>query len=185
MRSGATMGITGLQGHPVENIVLDNIHVTYPGGGTLEEAHRSDVPERESAYPENTAFGVLPAYGLYLRHATGITLRNIKLDLTSVDMRSALICDDVQDLDLSGFRAPVFGSEPLIRLRGTRGALIQSCRPVGKVRNFLSVEDAQCAGIAMMTNDFRDVETTTITSGGFDGRIHEAGNLSAGQKSSK
>ena len=35
------------------------------------------VPEKESAYPENRMFGAsLPAYGLYLRHAGGLTLDN-------------------------------------------------------------------------------------------------------------
>ena len=45
MRTGATMGIAGLIGHPIEDVVLENIHVTYPGGGTLEEAQRQDIPE--------------------------------------------------------------------------------------------------------------------------------------------
>ena len=34
-----------------------------------------------NAYPENTTFGVLPAYGFYLRHVRGITLSNVWLEL--------------------------------------------------------------------------------------------------------
>ncbi len=46
------INITGLEGHNVENITLSNVHVTFPGGGTVEEANRMDVPELEDHYPE-------------------------------------------------------------------------------------------------------------------------------------
>ena len=41
--------------------MIENVHLTFPGGGTAEEAHRADIPEKETAYPEQTIFGILPA----------------------------------------------------------------------------------------------------------------------------
>lgn len=177
LRTGATMGIAGLLGHPVEGVVLENIHVTYPGGGTLEEARRTDIPERENAYPENTTFGVLPAYGFYLRHARGITLSHVHLELEKPDLRPALICDDVEDLELSNFRAAVFGDEPVIRLHQTRKALIHGSRPLRDAATFLSVEGAQSTAVALLSNDFRYVQEVTVKGDGFTGDVVMQGNL--------
>ncbi|MFZ4765821.1 MAG: hypothetical protein ACOYMN_12790 [Roseimicrobium sp.] len=79
------MSIAGIPGHPVEGVVIENVHFTFPGGGTLEEAQRKDIPEKENAYPEHTIFGILPAYGLWVRHAQGITLRNVTFELAATD----------------------------------------------------------------------------------------------------
>lgn len=177
MRTGATMGIAGLPGHPVEDVVLENIHVTYPGGGTLEEARRTDIPEREDAYPENTTFGVLPAYGLYLRHTRGVTLRNVRLELEKPDLRPALVCDDVEDLELSGFAAPGFGPEPLIRLRQTRGATICASRPCGAVEIFARIEGAKSAKIALLSNDLRPARFGMTKAEDFAEDVAMEGNL--------
>ncbi len=53
--------ITGIPGHYVENVVLENIKISYPGHGTEEDAKRV-VPEDEDRYPEQFFFGVLPAW---------------------------------------------------------------------------------------------------------------------------
>lgn len=178
LRQGATMGIAGLPGFPVEDVTLDNIHVTYPGGGTIEEARRLNVSERENAYPENTMFGVLPAYGMYIRHARGVTIRNLRLDLETPDQRPALITDDVDGLDLSGFRAGTAGSEPLICLRDTRRAWIQNAKPSTDVETFLAVHGAQSAGIALTGSDLRGARNATASAGGFAGAVTQSGNLS-------
>ena len=69
--------ITGLRRHPVEGITFSNVHVTFAGGGTAGEAARREVPEMKAHYPEYHMFGTLPAYGLYARHAQGLTLCNV------------------------------------------------------------------------------------------------------------
>ncbi len=177
LRAGATIGITGLPGHPVEGILLDDIHVTFEGGGTVEEARRDIIPERENAYPENTMFGVLPAYGIYLRHARGITLNEIRLDVEKPDLRPALFADDVEDLEINGFKAAGAGSEPLIRLRDSRGVLIRGSRPLSAADNFLRVEGGGSRSIALQGNDLRRVSNATATTGGFSEAVLEVGNL--------
>ncbi|MBK7930946.1 MAG: hypothetical protein IPJ98_26770 [Bryobacterales bacterium] len=179
-RAGATMGIVGLPGHPVEGVLLDDIHVTFEGGGTLEEAHRTDIPERPNAYPENTMFGVLPAYGLYLRHAKGITLSNIRFAFNQPDLRPAMMAEDVDDLEINGLQAAASGSEPLLRLVETRGALIRASRPLNPVDSFLRVEGQASRDIALLGNDLRLARHAVLSPQGSASPVIEEGNLRPG-----
>ena len=174
-REGHTMSIAGLPGHPVENVTLENVEVTAPGGGTPDEARRADVPERETAYPEHTMFGTLPASGLWVRHAARVTVRHVHVDLAAPDARPALFCEDVDDLEVTGLRAPVAGAEPLVRLRQVRGALLQGCRPIGDVDTFVRAEGG--ADVALLGNDLRRTRQASTTTEGFVGAVAEEGNL--------
>jgi polygalacturonase len=71
--------INGIPGHPVENFNLENIQIEMTGGGKAQDA-AMHLPENEAAYPDIGMFGnVMPAYGLYLRHSSGLTLTNINV----------------------------------------------------------------------------------------------------------
>ncbi len=93
-RSGPIM-ITGIPGHYVENVTLENIEISYPGGGTAEDAKRI-VAEDENRYPEQFFFGVLPAWGAYIRHARNITFKNVKMTTRTPDNRDMILTDDVK-----------------------------------------------------------------------------------------
>jgi polygalacturonase len=98
--------ITGIPGHPVENLVLEDIEINYPGRGNRGLAHmpvaRLDaVPELESAYPEFSMFGELPAWGFYIRHVHGLQMKNIRIGIAEPDYRPALVLDDVHRANLS------------------------------------------------------------------------------------
>lgn len=86
--------ITGIPGHYVEDVTLENIEISYPGGGTKEDA-KIVVAEDEKRYPEQYFFGVLPAWGAYIRHAKNITFKNVKMTTRNPDMRKEIILDDV------------------------------------------------------------------------------------------
>lgn len=86
--------ISGIPGHKIEDVVLENIEVSFPGNGTEEDAELV-VPDDEARYPEQFFFGVLPSYGLYIRHADGVTLRNVELSLQNPDKRPMVRCKDV------------------------------------------------------------------------------------------
>ncbi|GAA4782217.1 glycoside hydrolase family 28 protein [Actinomycetospora chlora] len=98
--AGATSSVAGLPGLPVEDVVLADVHVTVPGGGSVADAARRDPPEEARAYPEHTMFGVLPASGLWARHAARLTLRGVRIELTGPDARPAVVVDDVEGLAL-------------------------------------------------------------------------------------
>jgi polygalacturonase len=88
--------ITGIPGHYVENVVLENVKISFPGHGNEEDAKRV-VPEDETRYPEQFFFGVLPAWGAYIRHAKNVEFKNVELTRRSEDARQKIVLDDVED----------------------------------------------------------------------------------------
>jgi hypothetical protein len=133
-----TASITGLPGHPVQNVTLKNVTIVYGGiGGAPQPRHlRLDslakVPECAKDYPESRMFGILPAWGFYCRHAEGIKFNNVTLRVQGKDYRPSLLCDDVRDIELNGFHVESAGSEPVIVLNDVHGATIRdSAAPPG------------------------------------------------------
>ena len=87
--------ITGIPGHNVEDVLLENMVISYPGNGTEEEAKR-DVPEDIVRYPEQFFFGVLPAWGAYVRHARNVEFRNVVMTTRDADARQKMVLVDVE-----------------------------------------------------------------------------------------
>jgi hypothetical protein len=164
------ISICGIPGHPVEDVTLRGIQVTYPGGGTKEDAARRDLPELEDRYPEYFMWGVLPAYGLYARHVRGLSLESVCFDLARPDRRPAAVCDDAEDVEISGLRAQASGDlQSLIRLHDTREAFIHGCRPLGEAETFLRVEGRGCRNITLAGNDLHAVQRASETADGATG----------------
>jgi len=134
--------IMGTPRTKIEGITFSNVRMTFPGGGTAEEAARREIPELERQYPCTGMFGILPAYGMFVRHAEGITLNNVHFQLESPDHRAAVVCDDVEDLELNGFKAEAHATVALVQLRNTRRAFIAASRRAGTVGSFLEVDGA-------------------------------------------
>ncbi|MCD8167499.1 MAG: glycoside hydrolase family 28 protein [Bacteroides sp.] len=108
--------ITGIPGALPENIVLDNINLSFTEretpllfegyeGRIVQQLDKDSVPELETVYPRGEMFGKLPAYGFYVRHVDGITFNNIRLTCGRQEKRPALITDDVKRLFVNGFRS--------------------------------------------------------------------------------
>ena len=97
--------ITGLPNQPVENLHLENIDISYPGRGNkayaqLPLSRLDDVPEKAAQYPEFSMFGELPAWGFYVRHVDGLTLKNVRVRIRKPDFRPAFVFDDVKGLNI-------------------------------------------------------------------------------------
>jgi polygalacturonase len=98
--------ISGIPGHFVSNVRLENIDMKLPGGGTKADAEVV-LPEKENAYPEITMFGKqFPAYGLYARHVSGIVATNLSFEVASPDSRPPILCKDAKDYDFSKWNVP-------------------------------------------------------------------------------
>src|SRR5260370_12501352 len=65
--------ISGIPGHPIEDLRLSNIKIYYQGGGTNEQA-ALDPPEKEKDYPDPTMFGEIPPYRFFFRHLQRLQL---------------------------------------------------------------------------------------------------------------
>ncbi len=96
--------ITGIPGAEIKNITLRDCYFEMPGGMTsIPEL----PPEREKDYPESTIVGNPPSYGLFIRHAKGITLENVTCAFRIHDVRpwiaiseASILTNDCRDLGL-------------------------------------------------------------------------------------
>jgi polygalacturonase len=136
-----TSSVNGIPGHRVENVTLSDITLVYPGGGTDEDAERS-VPEIEKIYPENREFGhSLPAFGLYVRHADNITIRNFQCYTQTPDARPAFVFDDVNNVLLRDFQSSLpSGKQPLIKIRRSSKIRIEDYRGEQPQGEFITTE---------------------------------------------
>ena len=110
-RNISPSGIVGIPDIPVEDITLKNIEIVYPGGGNKLYAYRGTtpeeldgIPEMIETYPEFSQFKELPAWGLFIRHAKGITLDNVRLVAGKKDYRPAIVADDVKGLEIKNLK---------------------------------------------------------------------------------
>ena len=112
-------------------------------------------------------FGDLPSYGLYIRHANSLTLRNVQLAFIEDDFRHALFAEDAGNLVIDGLRAQCApaGSAQML-FKGVRAALISGCAPDSGVAPFLEVTGDGNRGIALMNNDLRRVRDPVRVAGG-------------------
>ena len=149
--------IAGLPGHAIENVTLENIRLSFVGGGKLADARR-DIPENPEKYPEFHMFGMLPAYGFYCRHVHNLALRNIQTRFAQGDERPALICDDVEELELAGSKlACASEAEPAIHLSNVNNALLHGCRAMAGARTWLRLKGEQTGHVSVIGNDLAAV----------------------------
>jgi hypothetical protein len=88
--------LAGLPGHPVSGVAIERVHLAFRGGGTAEDAARRP-PEVASAYPEPSMFGVLPAWGLWMRHTRGIVIDRLTMETAAPDARPPIVLEDAAD----------------------------------------------------------------------------------------
>ena len=143
--------ITGLPGHPVEDVALDNFTVSFAGGGKASKDLAS-VPEKEKAYPEYAMFGLLPAYGFFCRHARGLRLSRVQVSTVQPDARPALVCQDVSGVELFGWRAGT-NDGPVIVFQDVQDALIHGCQAVAGTGSWLQLGGKSSTAIKLIANE--------------------------------
>ena len=153
--------ISGVPGHDVEDVKLSNIRILYRGGLTLDQVAKQpadlvntfffratggvpprepyDTPEREKEYPEPSMFGMLPAYGFFIRHAKGILLNDVDIGFMKEDRRPAFVLDSVEGIELEHCKAA--------RAEGVPGLVMMKARGI-RVRGCTGIADFQGDGVA-------------------------------------
>jgi polygalacturonase len=145
--SRAASIISGIPGHPVEDVNLSNIRILYKGGdgpvANTQKAgagrggnRRADgrgpdrppappdpfgVPEIEDGYPEPTMFGSLPAYGLYVRHARRVTVDQMDLSTMADESRAPILLFDVAGMEFRHGTAQAAAGVPVFKLNQVSG----------------------------------------------------------------
>ena len=167
--------ITGIPGAHVENVSIKNVILEFEGGGTLEDA-AIIVPEKEEGYPNGKMFSKLPAYGFFIRHVKNIILTDVQLRFTRKELRPAVICDEVEQLEINGLIADVtMKTQELIRLIDTRDCIISRSRPMSPVPVFLSVYGDASENIILQNNFLKNVKEKVAS--GKNSVIMESGTI--------
>lgn len=94
--------IAGLPGAPVTGISIDGMSLAMVGVSTVSKTLEA-IPESPKAYPQPTMFGPLPAYGLFMRHVSAISLRDLQIQASVQEALPAIVADDVDAMQLLGF----------------------------------------------------------------------------------
>jgi polygalacturonase len=117
--------ITGLPGDDIEGVHLDNIRLVFNGGGTADDAAR-DPKELGTGYPEPSKIGVMPAYGLFARHVRGLELDHIQVSFEKDDARPAMICSDVDGLQIDDFKGQTVSGVAPARFKQVTGLEVRN-----------------------------------------------------------
>ena len=97
--------VSGIPGHPIEDLKLSDITIQHQGGGTRADA-ALQLPEKERDYPEPTMFGTTPAHGFFVRHGKGLEMSGIKIDNATPDARPAFALHHVHDAEVRFIKMP-------------------------------------------------------------------------------
>ena len=113
--------ITGLPGHDVENVTLENIEVTYKTVASKNVNYfpldsLNVITEAVKDYPEFSMFGELPVWGFYVRHVNGLTMKNVTIKMQGEDFRTGFLFNDVKQLLLKKIRTEGKTAKPDIFL---------------------------------------------------------------------
>ncbi|MBC7886913.1 MAG: right-handed parallel beta-helix repeat-containing protein [Ferruginibacter sp.] len=148
---------SGVPGHSISGISLENIAINIPGGGMQTDA-KIKLAENESAYPETRMFGkIIPAYGLYIRHANDLQFKQITVTTDEQDARPALIAEDVQKINLSRWKLPnISSAEPVLQFITVSDAVINSFQMDERPSLFLNIEGKESRNIYLQNFKFLD-----------------------------
>lgn len=150
------MALNGMNDGFIENVTFNDVHVTFAGGGTAEDAAVRDIPKIAGEYYQA---GVFPAYALFARNVRGLTLSNVRFQVSSPELRPAMVFDNVEDVAVNGFSAQGNRqAESLLRFIGTRDVLLSASRVLTPAATFLQVEGATSQGITIDGGDLSKAE---------------------------
>jgi polygalacturonase len=125
--------ISGIPGHEIEDLYLSNIHIYYKGGGSREMASIK-VPEFEKRYPDPNKFGVIPAYGFFIRHVKNIRMNDVTISSLNKDYRAPFILDEVTNASFRNIEAQKIQGIPAFILNDVTDFTI---------KNSIGVKDVQ------------------------------------------
>jgi hypothetical protein len=151
--------VNGAGNDVIENVSFQDIHFTFEGGGTAAEA-AAQVPQIAGEYFE---IGTPPAYGLYARNVRGLTLNNVRLEVSKPDLRPALDLDNVADAAINGLSAQGNpNAKSLVRVKASRDVLITAARVLSSASVFIELVGPNNAGITLDGGDISKARKSVV-----------------------
>jgi hypothetical protein len=155
--------LNGVGEDVLENISFQDVHVTYEGGGTTEEANR-EIPKMAGEYFE---IGTPPAYGMFARNVRGLTLNNVRFELKSDDARPAVVFENVSDATVNGLSAHGnVKAEALLRFTNAREILLTASRVLTSAAAFLKLVGPNNQGITIDGGDITKAAKPLVLTNG-------------------
>ena len=110
--------ITGFPMHYPTGITIEDVEIEILGGFPVRGPGYAepDVPLNSNIYPENRMFGVLPAYGFYLRHVKGLRMADVSITIRQEDSRPAFVLDEVHDSVFKNIRTKSVTDTPVFNI---------------------------------------------------------------------
>ncbi len=119
--------IVGMPDNPVRNVRIQDLFVQFRGGITLQDVkeqrgtnpffyHKGQQRDRRHGifkYPEPSAHGIQPAWGLSIQHAEDITMKNIQLETVRPDERPLYHLEHAKDIRISGKQKTPADNQPI------------------------------------------------------------------------
>ena len=125
--------ISGIPGHDIEDVTLNNIRIYYKGGGTKAQA-ALDPPEKENDYPEPSMFGEIPASGFFIRHVRGLEMNAVNLTYLKEDARAPFIINDGKSIELRNLKAGRATGGPMFILKDIENFSLRDSYPLEDLR---------------------------------------------------
>ncbi len=129
--------------------------------------------KKKKTTPKAICSEKLPAYGFYIRHVKNIYLDNIIFTYKNDEKRPALVCNDVEGINISGLSAEAdLNAKSLILFDNVKVAVISSSRSLTNTERFISLAGERNSNIKLIGNDFTnvkkmyDAESGVIKTGG-------------------
>ncbi|WP_069660946.1 rhamnogalacturonidase [Arcticibacter eurypsychrophilus] len=122
--------ISGIPGHDIEDVKLSNINIYYRQIDSAESKIQVNVPEIEKMYPEPEKFGVLPAYGFFIRHVKNIEMNDIQVSFLGKETRSAFVLVDVKGIAINNLKAAKAGQASLFNLQDVQDFTLRSSKNI-------------------------------------------------------
>ena len=145
-------------------MLLSNIRLQFRGGGTEADAN-AEVPEHAEAYPEPSMFGTTPSYGLYVRHARNITVRDFDVQSISPDGRPPVALVDVDGFYSDHLTAARAAGSPFLALENVRQLVVRGTPGVPDVTRPRVAGRPECWMAARAGPELSWVRTAVARSG--------------------
>lgn len=117
--------IVGLPDAIITDVTLSNITLRHAGGGKAEYANvpldqLSKIPEIPAQYPEFSMFKELPAWAVFVKHASDIKIQNLNMVVDQKDFRVPVVLDNVRNSSFTGLKVKAEGKKPMVYQHNTK-----------------------------------------------------------------
>jgi len=171
----SVMFFQGYPGTDIENVSLNHVQVTYPGGGTEKQAVRRTLVDMDKIDPNKdgywtdhkTTFGIAPASALYARHVNHLQLNDVTFNILAPDARAAVFLNQASDVTLDGLNVSGAPGDPVaaasLVVLDSQKVTVENSQGNPAASTFLSAEGAATKSIILKNVDFHGIAKPITT----------------------